>query len=101
MKLDTLFKRVNKDIFRGELETPIFVYGYDVSTFGFHTIWEGQHIICIQDELPWFFGATTMAHEMVHQWQYDNGIKLNHGQQFKKMARKIETYYNLREDTII
>ena len=100
MKLDTLFKRINNDIFNGELETPIFAYTYDVSMFGFHTNWEGTHIICIQPEMPWFLSATTMAHEMIHQWQYDNGLKRNHKKPFKKMARKIENYYNLREDSL-
>jgi len=100
MKLDTLFKRINRDIFKGELEIPMFAVHYDISMLGFHTNWEGQHIISIMDEMPWFMSATTMAHEMIHQWQYDNGHKRNHKKRFIKMARKIEKYYNLREDTI-
>ena len=101
MKLDTLFKRINKDIFNNELETPIFALHYDASMYGFHTVWDGQNVISLMAELDWFYSATSLAHEMIHQWQYEKGYKRNHKRRFKKMARKIEKYYNLREYSIL
>ena len=101
MKLDTLFNRINKDIFNNELEIPIFTYHYDPSMYGYHTAWSGQQFISILPELPWFLSAATMAHEMIHLWQSENGYKRNHGKRFKKYARKMEKYYNLRKGSIL
>lgn len=30
----------------------------------------------------------TLAHEIVHVWQFQNGLEMNHGKQFKKMLKK-------------
>jgi len=101
LRMDRLWSRVNKDIFNGELDKPIFALHYDPSMYGYHTVWGGQHIISLQAEMKYFRNATTMAHEMIHQWQYDNGLKRNHGKQFKKMAKKIARYYRIKDKAIV
>ena len=101
MKLDTLFRKLNREIFNNELELPIFSLHYDVSMYGFHTIWDGQNIISIMAELDWFYSSTTLAHEMIHQWQFENGYKRDHKKRFKKIARKIEKTYKLRKGDIL
>ena len=79
---------------------PIFALHYEPSMYGFHTRWDGQHIISLRAEDDFYTHSRTLAHEMIHQWQLDNGYKRNHGKRFKKMARKIENYYNIREGDI-
>jgi hypothetical protein len=31
----------------------------------------------------------TLVHEMVHQWQDENGLPLDHGQHFRRKAREV------------
>jgi hypothetical protein len=40
-------------------------------------------IVCVD------IARATLLHEMVHQWQYENGYKLDHGQRFKDQAARI------------
>lgn len=84
------FYEINRDVFDGELDTPYF-YVSDFTWFGQYWYEKGKHNIALrywyknEDE---FFG--TLAHEMVHQWQKQNGHKLNHGKRFKKKCKKVE-----------
>ncbi|HEY5088146.1 MAG TPA: SprT-like domain-containing protein [Gemmatimonadaceae bacterium] len=38
---------------------------------------------------PWEDVLHTLAHEMVHQWQDQNGMALDHGQAFRAKAREV------------
>jgi hypothetical protein len=38
---------------------------------------------------PWDDILHTLAHEMVHQWQDQNGMPLDHGQTFRAKAREV------------
>ena len=38
---------------------------------------------------PWSEVEHTMLHEMVHQWQAETGLRVNHGPTFKKKAREV------------
>jgi len=38
---------------------------------------------------PWDDVLHTLVHEMVHQWQDENGLPLDHGQYFRRKAREI------------
>ena len=38
---------------------------------------------------PWSEVEHTMLHEMVHQWQAETGLRVNHGPTFRKKAREV------------
>jgi hypothetical protein len=38
---------------------------------------------------PWDEVLHTLVHEMVHQWQDENGHPIDHGQQFRRKAREV------------
>jgi SprT-like family protein len=38
---------------------------------------------------PWAEVEHTMLHEMVHQWQAENGLPVNHGAAFRRKAREV------------
>jgi hypothetical protein len=38
---------------------------------------------------PWDDVLQTLVHEMVHQWQDENGMALDHGQTFRAKAREV------------
>jgi hypothetical protein len=38
---------------------------------------------------PWTEVEHTMLHEMVHQWQAENGFPVNHGHTFRRKAREV------------
>lgn len=38
---------------------------------------------------PWAEVEHTMLHEMVHQWQAENGLPVNHGPAFRRKAREV------------
>lgn len=95
-----LFEQINYDIFCNELDTPIFLTHYDDSYYGSFTVWEGLEIISLQADMDFFTGIATLAHEMIHQWQAENGYKLKHGFKFKAMTKQIENFYNLKKGEI-
>jgi hypothetical protein len=35
----------------------------------------------------WTAVSATLLHEMVHQWQAESGLPVNHGREFRRMAR--------------
>jgi hypothetical protein len=39
---------------------------------------------------PWAEVAHTVLHEMVHQWQAESGLPVDHGPTFKRKARELE-----------
>jgi SprT-like family protein len=38
---------------------------------------------------PWSEVEHTLLHEMVHQWQAENGLAVNHGPSFRRKAREV------------
>jgi hypothetical protein len=38
---------------------------------------------------PWAEVEHTILHEMVHQWQAESGLPVDHGPTFRSMARKV------------
>jgi hypothetical protein len=38
---------------------------------------------------PWAEVEHTMLHEMVHQWQAENGLPVNHGAGFRRKAAEV------------
>ncbi|MGH7509382.1 MAG: SprT-like domain-containing protein [Gemmatimonadales bacterium] len=38
---------------------------------------------------PWAEVEHTMLHEMVHQWQAENGLPIDHGRTFRRKAREV------------
>lgn len=98
--INDLFDLINYDIFGNELDQPIFILHYDSTYYGGYIQWEGTDIITLYVDMDFFTGATTLAHEMIHQWQAENSYKLNHGFKFKAMAKQIENFYNLKKGDI-
>ena len=56
--------------------------------------WEGFHTITVDHGIP--FGteefANIVAHEYIHAWQCEMGLKLSHGKVFKWWAEKLAEY---------
>jgi predicted SprT family Zn-dependent metalloprotease len=38
---------------------------------------------------PWSEVEHTLLHEMVHQWQAESGLPVDHGPTFRRMARQV------------
>jgi hypothetical protein len=38
---------------------------------------------------PWLEIEHTMLHEMVHQWQAETGLRIDHGRTFRQKAREV------------
>lgn len=100
MQIKDIFEQINYDIFGGELDMPIFITHYYDDDHGYYIRYEGLDIISIRADEDYFTGVTTLAHEMIHLWQEENGLKTNHGYKFKMMARTIENFYNLENGDI-
>lgn len=50
------------------------------------------HIIKLDAELSNVDLSNTLAHEYIHAWQCEMGLKLNHGRVFKWWAEFLTTY---------
>ena len=73
-----------------------------------HKAWDGYYIarynnkgklaehritVYLQDQSRDF--NTTLAHELIHAWQEENGHTEFHGKHFKRIARKMEKSFGL------
>lgn len=81
------------------LEFPVTVY-QDIVTWEGEEVnglyeWDGsEHSITIHDSIildstEW---EDTLAHEYIHAWQSEMGLKLSHGKVFKWWAKKLADY---------
>jgi len=88
---------LNRDKFGGELTAvPIRVSRRLKSRLG-HYAWRGQEsrpaeIVISRRHIRrdgWSEAEHTLLHEMVHQWQDETGRKVDHGPEFRRMARAV------------
>lgn len=63
------------------------------SVNGLYT-WEGLHTITIHSDNAVFLKDywNILAHEYIHAWQCEMGLKLSHGKVFKWWAKKLAEY---------
>jgi hypothetical protein len=96
-RLETLHRELNAQHFGGVLgEIPIRLSGrmrnrlgeleVDLKTGGPNEIVISRRHIARH---PWSEVAHTLLHEMVHQWQAETGLSVDHGPMFRKKAREV------------
>ena len=88
---------LNASKFGGELSpVPIRVSRRMKSRLGHYT-WRGQaghepEIVISRRHIRrdgWDEAVQTLLHEMVHQWQDERGLKVDHGREFRRKARSV------------
>ncbi len=96
-KLVERHAQLNSEKFGGELRfVPIRVSRRLKSRLG-HYAWSGQEgrpaeIVISRNHIRrhgWEEAEHTLLHEMVHQWQDETGRKVDHGRDFRRMARTV------------
>jgi hypothetical protein len=81
-----------------QLATPAFTVEYSDAQA---LCWPLEHgIVRIELDAAREYTRSSMlaslAHEMVHQWQHQNGLPTNHGQEFQGWVDRIETKLGVR-----
>jgi predicted SprT family Zn-dependent metalloprotease len=99
--LNKIYDEINADIFGGVLDRPLIVCMNDGAHYGWYYGWDSailniNPVYCADYALT--FG--TMAHEIIHQFQFFENKRLTHGKFFYKMALEIETFYQLPKGSI-
>jgi hypothetical protein len=87
----TAWKMLNEVCFGGLLDEPKFTSGSCEYENVFGVYYPDQERIHIDDLCTSYtMFISTMAHEMIHQWQDQNDKPVNHGNQFRSMAALIK-----------
>ena len=96
-RLEALHSRLNQEHFGGTLdEIPIRLSGRMRRRLGELSVdirtgrpielsLSRQHIA----RHPWAEVEHTLLHEMVHQWQAETGLRIDHGRTFRRKAREV------------
>jgi hypothetical protein len=96
-RLETLHRQLNSQHFGGSLgEIPIRLSSRMKSRLGELAVdlktgrpteigLSRRHIV----RHPWAQVEHTVLHEMVHQWQAETGLRVDHGQTFRRKAREV------------
>lgn len=80
-RLHIWHREFNALVFQNELERPVLVTGYcGPGTIGL--CWGDR--IQVSDTLSEQDARATLLHEMVHQWQDQNGLDMDHGKTFEQ-----------------
>lgn len=105
-KLKERHAQLNSEKFGGALgPVPIRVSRRLKSRLG-HYAWSGQEgrpaeIVISRSHIRrhgWDEAEHTLLHEMVHQWQDETGRKVDHGREFRQMARAVGITPNARRN---
>lgn len=105
-KLKERHAHLNSEKFGGKLgPVPIRVSRRLKSRLG-HYAWSGQEgrpaeIVISRRHIRhhgWDEAEHTLLHEMVHQWQDETGRKVDHGREFRQMARAVGITPHARRD---
>jgi hypothetical protein len=96
LKLGEWHERFNAEHFGGALRTvPVRVSRRMRSRLGHYspaTARDGAEIAISRRHLRrhgWQEALQTLLHEMVHQWQDENGLPIDHGRRFRAKAREV------------
>ncbi len=95
--LSTSHAELNAGKFGGELsQLPIRVSRRMRSRLGHYTLrgqtWREAEIVISRRHIRrdgWDEAVHTLLHEMVHQWQDERGLKVDHGREFRRKARAV------------
>jgi SprT-like family len=95
-RLRALHARLNAERFGGALrEIPVRVSRRMKTRLG-HYVPAGPHaaveIVISRRHIRrdgWDDATDTLLHEMVHQWQDESGLRVDHGPAFRRMAREV------------
>lgn len=90
-----IFRNVNRNIFASRLALPKFKLVETDEYWGLTEVDEntGEITICInKDFLSKRLFVYTMAHEMVHQWEWVNNRKMTHGNEFFKWREALKKF---------
>lgn len=75
----------NDVVFGGELRPIKIEHGYiEPNVWG---LCYDDGLIVISDRLDADTAMSTLLHEMIHQWQAQNGLPMNHGNTFSKWRK--------------
>ena len=97
---------LNEKKFGGELTAlPVRVSRRMRSRLG-HYMWrghdgEGAEIVISRRHIRrhgWDEAVNTLLHEMVHQWQDERGLRVDHGREFRRKARAVGIAAKARRD---
>lgn len=81
---------LNRTVFRGELSrVPIILTKYEPGWAG-GCVFDGSVTLYIDPKLSLVNARRVLLHEMVHQWQAENGLPLDHGRRFKQWRTRCE-----------
>ena len=90
------FRNINRNVFNGELKMPSFRLVYTKAFWG-----ECQGVLNDQTQVKMKINKSflskrlfinTMAHEMVHQWEWLNNENMTHGPQFFLWRDQLANY---------
>jgi hypothetical protein len=105
-KLRRAHQLLNRERFGGSLATiPIRISRRMKSRLGHYThrdpAGEGAEIVISRRHIRrhgWSEAIDTLAHEMVHQWQDESGLSVDHGRVFRAKARSVGISPRARRD---
>jgi len=101
-----IFNEINSDIFADSLDIPEFLFLDDSENYGWYIQYHTKDFININPKycLTYIHIFGTIAHEMIHLWQYTIENKhwkqVGHRLDFRKKALEIENFYKLEWDTV-
>lgn len=84
-KAQRLWREFNASVFDGKLKRIKIVIGYTEPE-----IWGlcyDSRLIVISDTITDEQATSTLLHEMIHQWQFENGLTMHHGNSFSKWRK--------------
>jgi len=98
--------RLNEEKFGGELSSVTIRVSRRLKSRLGHYAWRGQEgrpaeIVISRRHIRrdgWNEAEHTLLHEMVHQWQDETGRKVDHGREFRHMAREVGITPQARRD---
>jgi hypothetical protein len=94
-RLQAEFDRVNADVFGGSLPcVPLFLSGHMRRRNGHFSAHPLEIVISLQLCQHGEAGESeaTLRHEMIHLWQHVAGGPVDHGREFRRMARLLDVH---------
>lgn len=102
--IEKIAAEIISDIWDDSIEIPVFSTTYNMGADYAGITWEHENTVFIDFNFAWISEENHMfaliAHELIHAWQFENGIaepeKGGHGKTFKKWAKEIGEFYNIK-----
>lgn len=89
-KLHKWFRYVNAEVFGGCLPKPVItLVALPDAYWGFcDEVAVGKYRLIISDRISEDAQIATLAHEMVHMYQFENGLSTSHNKEFRLWASR-------------